>query len=116
MGHNSLVVVRHNIKSFLDHMATKGVHAQTQSIATDGIADGEHLFWSPMFEAALDEEIPETVDHQRVGLGYDCLDYIELLLRSPYLELLLEEDRGLLIVIARDFVNDVFPVAGHIAV
>ncbi len=69
-----------------------------------------------MLEASLDKEIAESVDHERVGLGDDGLDDLVLLLRSADLELLLEEDRSLLVVVADNLVNDVLPVAVDVAV
>lgn len=64
-----------------------------------------------MLEATLNEEVTKTIDHQRICLSNDCLDDIVLLFSCTYLELLLEEDRSLLVIVANDLVNDVLPVA-----
>lgn len=42
----------------------------------------------------------------------DGLNDLVLLLSSANFELLLQEDRSLLIIVADDLVNDVLPVAG----
>lgn len=69
-----------------------------------------------MLEASLNEEVAKAVDHQRICLLVDGCDYLVLLFWSANLELLLQEDRGLLIVIAHDLVHDILPVAVHVAV
>lgn len=69
-----------------------------------------------MLKAALDEEVAEAVDHERIGLLNDGLDDLILLLLGADLQLLLQEDGGLLIVAVDDLVDNVLPVAGHVAV
>jgi hypothetical protein len=69
-----------------------------------------------MLEAALDQEVTESVDHERVGLSDNGLDNVILLIWRTYLELLLKEDRGLLIIVTDDFVDYILPVAAHIAI
>ena len=61
-------------------------------------------------EAALDQKIAKTIDHQWVGLSNDGLDDIELLLGCAYLQFLLQKDRSLLIVVANNLVHDVTPI------
>ena len=62
------------------------------------------------FEAALNQKVAKTVDHQWVGLSNDGLDDIELLLDCAYLQFLLQKDRSLLIVVANNLVHDVTPI------
>ena len=69
-----------------------------------------------MLKAALHEEVAEAVDHQRIRLCNDGLYDLILLLRRADLELLLQEDGGLLIIVADDLVDNVFPVTAHVAV
>lgn len=64
-----------------------------------------------MLEASLDQEVTKAVDHERVGLRDNCLHDVILLLSGSNLKLLLKEDRSLLVIIAHDLVDDVFPVA-----
>ena len=66
-----------------------------------------------MLEATLHEEISEAVDHQRISLGNNSFNDLVLLLRCANFELLLQEDGGLLVIVANDLVDDIFPVAGH---
>ncbi len=64
-----------------------------------------------MLKASLDQEVAEAVDHQWIGLCHNRLDDVILLLSCADLELLLKEDRSLLIIVAHDLVNNVLPVA-----
>lgn len=64
-----------------------------------------------MLEAALDQKITKAIDHEGVCLSNNGLDNFVLLLRSSDFELLLEEDRSLLVVVADNLVDDVLPVA-----
>lgn len=64
-----------------------------------------------MFEAALYQKVAKAIYHQRVSLCNDGLDNLEFLFHGANLELLLQENGSLLVVIADDFVDDVFPVA-----
>lgn len=111
IDHDCLVVLWDRVEGFLDHMATKWVHGQIEGMATDRFGDLDHLFGRPVLKAALNEEIAESVHHQGVCLGHNSLDNLVLLLRSSNLQLLLQEDRCLLIIVANDLVDDVLPVA-----
>jgi hypothetical protein len=64
----------------------------------------------------LDEKIAETVEHERVGLSNNGIYDSEFLLGRAHLELLLQENRSLLIVATHDLVDNVLPVTGHAAV
>ena len=110
MDHDSFVVFGYGVEGFLDDMAAKCIHAEAQCITTDGIGNGNHLLWCSMLEATLYEEVAKTIDHQRVSLGDNSLDDLILLLDRANFELLLQEDGSLLVVVADDLVDDVFPV------
>lgn len=64
-----------------------------------------------MFKASLDEKVSETVYHQWVSLVYYSFDNFVLLLPSTNFELLLKENRCLLVIVANNFVNNIFPIA-----
>ena len=116
MHHDSFVVLGHSIKGLLNDMASERIHAETQSIATDGISNSDDLLWGSMLEATLHQEVAEAVDHQRIGLGNNSFDYLILLLDGANFELLLQEDRGLLVIVANDLVDYVLPVAGDASI
>ena len=84
MRHDGLVIVRHDIEGLLYDMTTKRIHAQTQRIAADGVADSEDLLWCSVIKAALYQEITKAIDHQRISLSDDCLDDVEFLLRCSH--------------------------------
>lgn len=113
MDHNGLILLRYGIKGLLNDVTAKGVHAETQSVPTNGVCNGDDLFWSPMLEATLHEEVSEAVDHQRISLGDNRFNDFVLLLHCTNFELLLQEDRGLLVIVANNLVDDVLPVASH---
>lgn len=110
--HVSLVVLGDRVEGLLDNVAAKGIHAEGQHIAVDGVGNGDDLLWSAMFEAALNEEVAEAIDHQRVCLINNGADDLKLLLSGADFELLLKEDGSLLVVTAHDLVHDILPVAG----
>ena len=112
-NHVSLVVLRHRIEGFLNDVTPERIHAESNDVAMNGISNSDNLLRSTMLEAALDQEVAETIDHQGVGLVDDRLDNLELLFSGTDLELLLQEDRRLLVIVAHDFVNDVFPITRH---
>lgn len=116
VDHDGLVVLRNRVEGLLNHMASEGVHRQAQGIATYGFSDLDDLFRGTVLEAALDEEVAESVDHERIGLGNNGLDNLVLLLGCADLELLLQEDRCLLIVVADNLVDNVLPVAVDVTV
>ena len=68
-----------------------------------------------MLKTPLDEEVSKAVDHKRISLGNNCLYDVILLFRSADLQLLLEEDRRLLIIVADYLVDNILPVAVHVA-
>lgn len=114
--HDGLVLFRDTVKGLLHNVAAEGVHAEVERVAANGLSNGHDLLRATVLEAALHKEIAKTVDHERVGLIDDSLDDLVLLLRCADLELLLQEDRGLLVVAAHDLVDNVAPVATHVAV
>lgn len=116
VDHDSLVLLWHAVEGLLDDMAAEGVHAEVESVAADCLSDGDDLFRGAVLEAALHEKVAEAVDHERVGLVDDGLHNLELLVLCADLELLLEEDRRLLVIVADDLIDNVLPVAAHVAV
>lgn len=116
MHHGGFVLLRNAVERLLDDVTAEGVHAESKSVPTDGLSDGDDLLGRAMLKAALHEEVAETIDHERVGLSDDGFHNLVLLLRCADLELLLQEDGGLLIVVADDLIDDVLPIATHIAI
>lgn len=116
VDHDRLVVLWHRVESLLDNMAAKWIHRQIQRVATDCLGDLDDLLGGAMLEAALNEEVAEPVDHERICLGNNGLDNFVLLLRCADLELLLEEDGSLLIVVADNLIDNVLPVAVDVSV
>lgn len=116
VNHDSLVLLGHAVESLLDNMASESIHAEVQGVATDCLGDRNNLLRGTMLEAALHQEVTETVDHERIGLLDNGLNDVELLLWSADLEFLLEEDGSLLIVAADNLVDYVAPIATHVTV
>lgn len=114
--HGCLVFLGYAVKGFLNNVATKSIHAERKRVTTNGLGNSDYLLMGTVLEAALDQEIAKAVDHQSVCLRNDCFDNLVLLLRGAYFELLLKKDGSLLIIIADDFVNDILPVAAHVAI
>lgn len=111
-NHIGFVVLRHGVKGLLDDMTPERIHAQGNDIAMNGVRNGHDLVGSAMLEASLDEEIAETIDHKWICLVDDRLYNLVLLLCGTNLQLLLQEDRSLLVVVADDLIDDVLPVTG----
>lgn len=116
MNHDSFMLLGNTVKGLLDNVAPKGVHAQVEGISSYRIGNCDHLLRSAVFEATLNKEIAKSVDHEWVSLTNDGLDDVVLLLCRPNLEFLLKEDRRLLVIVANNFVHNVFPVARDILV
>jgi len=116
VDHDGLVFLGNTVESLLDHMAAEGIHAEVESVAANSTGNGDDLLRSAVLKAALDQEVAEAVDHERIGLIDDGLDDLILLLLGADLELLLQEDGGLLVVAVDDLVDNVLPVAAHVAV
>ena len=116
MHHDSLVLLRDAIKSLLDNMATEGVHAKVQCIVFDCISNCNNLLRSPMLETTLNEEVTKPIDHQRISLVHYSLNNIVLVFGGANFELLLKEKRGLLIIVADNFVYYKLPVTRNILI
>lgn len=116
VDHDGLVLLRNTVESLLNNVAAKRIHAQVEGVVADSTSNGDDLLGSAMLKAVLDQEVAEAVDHERVGLFNDGLDDLILLLLGANLELLLKEDRCLLVVAVDDLVDNVLPVAAHVAV
>ena len=116
MNHDRLVVFRNRVKRLLHDMAAKCIHGEIQGVASDGFSNLDDLLGSSVLKAALNQEVSEAVDHQWISLSDNRLNNVILLLGCADLELLLQEDRSLLIIVANDLVNNVLPVAVNSAV
>lgn len=116
VDHDRLVVLRDGVKRLLHHMAAKRIHREVEGIAADGLRNFDDLLRCAVLEAALDQKVTKAVNHQRIGLGHNGFDDVILLLGSPNLEFLLQEDGSLLVIVANNLVNNVLPVAADVAV
>ncbi len=114
--HDRLVLLRDGVEGLLDDMTPESIHAEVECVSANGLRNCNDLLCRAMLEAALDEEVAEAIDHERIRLVDNSADDLELLLRSGDLELLLQEDGGLLVVAADDLVDNVLPVAAHVTV
>lgn len=112
-NHISFMAFWNRVKGFLYDMAAEWVHAEGDDIAVYSISNSNDLVGRAMLETSLNEKVTEAVDHQRVCLVDNGFDDLELLLSCANLEFLLKEDGGLLIVVADDLVDNVFPVTGY---
>lgn len=116
MYHGGLVLLWDTVKCLLNDMTAEGVHTESKGVSTYGLSDGDDLSRRAMLKAALHKEITETVDHEWVSLGDDGFNNLVLLLGRADLEFLLQEDGGLLIVVAYDLIDNVLPVTTHVAI
>lgn len=110
MDHDGLVVLWDRIKCLLYNVTSEGIHGQVQGIASNGLCNLDNLFRSTMLKTALNKKVTKAVHHQGIGLSNNRFNNVVLLLGRADLQLLLEEDGGLLIVVANNFVDNVLPV------
>lgn len=110
MNHDGLVVFWNRVECLLNNMTAECIHRKVESVASNGFRNLDNLVSSAMLKASLNQKIPKAVDHQGVGLCNNCFDNIVLLLCCANLELLLKKDGCLLIVIAYNLVDNIFPV------
>lgn len=116
MHHGGLMLLWNTVKRLLDDVASERVHAQAQCAAFDCIGNGDNLLSRSMLEAALNEEIPKPIHHERIGLAGNRFDDLVFLFRCANLELLLQENGCLLVVTADNFVHNIFPITRNILV
>lgn len=116
VDHDGLIVLWNGVECLLNHMASERIHRQIQRIATDRFSDLDDLLRGTVLKAALDEEVTETIDHERISLGNNGLDNFILLLWCAHLELLLKEYGCLLIIVTHNLVDYILPIAVDIAV
>jgi len=116
VDHRRLVFLGDTIEGLLNDVAAERVHTQGECITANRTSNCNHLLRCAVLKAALNQEVSEAVDHQRIGLRDDRLDDVILLLWRADLQLLLQEDRRLLIVVTDDLVDDILPVAAHVTV
>src|ERR1700692_1567555 len=102
MNHDGLIVLWNRVKCLLDDVTAKCIHGKVQGVASDGFSNLDDLFRSAMLKAALNQEVTEAIYHQRICLSNDGFNNVVLLLCGANLELLLKEDRCLLIIVANN--------------
>ena len=116
MHHDCFVFLRHAVKGLLDYMAAERIHAEAQSVTLNSIRNCDDLLRSSVFETTLDKEVSESIHHERVSLLDDGFDDVEFLLCCADFELLLQEYRGLLVIVANNLVDYVFPITRNILI
>lgn len=116
VDHDSLVVLRNRIECLLDDVAAKWIHREVERVSTDGFSNLDDLLRGAMLEAPLDKKVAKAIDHEWISLGNNGLNDVEFLLWCSHLELLLEEYRCLLVIVADNLVNNILPVAVDAAV
>lgn len=80
VDHDCFVVLWDDIERLLDDVTAESIHTELKSLAANSIGNGDDLFRCTVLEATLDEEVPKTVNHERVRFSNDGLDKLELLL------------------------------------
>lgn len=80
--HVGFVVFRDRVKGLLDNVTAECIHAEGKHVSMNGVGNRDDLLRCAMFEAALNEEVAEAVDHERICLVNDGADDLELLLSS----------------------------------
>lgn len=63
VNHDGFVVLGNNVERFLNYVATKCIHTQAQSVATDGIRYSYYLLRGTVFEAALYKKVAKAIYH-----------------------------------------------------
>lgn len=116
VDHDGLVVLWDRVECLLDNVASKRIHRQIQSVATNRFGNFDDLLRGTVLEATLDKKVAKAVDHERIGLGNNSLHNLILLLGCAHFELLLKKNRCLLVIVAHNFVDDILPVAVDVAV
>jgi len=110
MYHDSLVIFGNRIKSLLNNMTAKRIHREIKCVAANSFSDFDHLLRCPMLKATLNKKVTETINHQWICLSNNSFYDIIFLLSSADLELLLKKYGSLLIVVADNLVDNIFPV------
>lgn len=110
--HLVLEALWNTIKSLLDDMATESISAEANSVVLDVGSEAHDLIVIGALEDALDEEVAEAIAHQLETTTDDAVNDRVLESWFRVLDLLLEEDGGLLIVAGDDFVDNQIPVSG----
>ena len=114
IDHDSLESLRDAIESLLDDMATESVHAQANGVVADMSSKGNDLIIVAILKATLDKEVAKAIAHQLKTASRDGLHDVVLHIWRTKLELLLEEDRSLLIVLGDNAIDDDIPVASDV--
>jgi hypothetical protein len=98
------------VEGLLDDVAAKGVSAETNSMAFDVSSKAHDLVVIGALEDALDEEVAKAVAHELETTVDDGVDDGVLESWLGVLDLLLEEDRCLLVVVRDDLLDNDIPV------
>ena len=88
-NHDRLEILRNRIECLLNNMTTKRIHGEIQSVSSNSFSYVDNLVRCAMLKTSLHQEITKPVNHQWVGLCYDRIHDLKLLLRSSDLEPLL---------------------------
>lgn len=105
-----LEILRYAIQSLLDDMASKGIHTQSNRVSTDIVSNVVNLLHRSMLKTTLDEEVSESIDHERIALLQNCFHDFIFLRSGSNLELLLQKDGRLLVVVRDNLINNVVPI------
>jgi hypothetical protein len=111
--HCCLKILWDAVKCLLDDMATECIHAQCNSVTSDGVGNSLDLFRGAVLKASLDEKVSKSVNHKLISLSNDSIHDGMLLIGCTDLKLLLQKNGCLLIVIANNLIDDILPVAVH---
>lgn len=90
--HSCFEFLRDTIESFLNDMTSEGIHAQSNSVAPDGISNPLNLLLRSVLKASLNEEVSESINHELVRLCHNSVNNRVLLISGTNLKLLLQED------------------------
>lgn len=116
VDHEALLLLRGVVKGLLNDVTAKSIHTELDGMTADALGNVEDVRRRTVLHTALDEEVAKAVEHQVLALTDDDLDDGLLLFSTTGLDLLLEEQRCLLVVATDDFVHDHFPIGGNVFV
>lgn len=108
--HSCLEFLWNTIECLLDNMTSECVHTQGHCVTPNGRRYAVNLILRSMLEAPLNKEISKSINHQLVCLCNNSLYNSVLLFDRANLELLLQEYGCLLIIIADNLINNIFPI------
>jgi len=83
------------------------IHGKVQGVASDGFSNLDDLFRSAMFKAALNQEVTEAIYIKDMPEQL-WLQQCRTFALCANLELLLKEDRCLLIIVAKQILSTMY--------